>query len=249
MQAHDGPAEFLFKLWPALEKNKNTLIGVGVAIVVIAGVWYFISTQKAQAEVDAGMALTTVMTSETGQTDPARLVGQYEEVADKYSGTAAGRRALLQAAGALFESGNYPEALTQFQKYLDNDPVGQLAATAALGIAASLEAEGKLDLAASAYQRVIQNFPTSTCVPPAQLALGRIAEEQGKFNDAMSHYQDAASSGVSGSSIAQEARMMGSDLSAKMAAAPKPAPSAKPAAAPSPAPAVPLTIPQPQPKP
>jgi predicted negative regulator of RcsB-dependent stress response len=234
MQTQDASAEFLFKLWPWLEANKNRLIGVAVAAVVLWGVVYFFSSQKAQREIDAGQAMTTVAAT-AGPGETAQLAGQFQQLADKYSGTAAGNRAILQAAGALFATGNFPDAQAQFQKYLDANGSGALAATAQLGIAACLEAQNKLDQAASAYQRVVSAYPDSPSVPMAQLALGRISEQQNKMNEALNHYEDASRSPYGGS-IAQEGMIRATEIKAKIAATtPKPAASAKPAPAATPA--------------
>jgi predicted negative regulator of RcsB-dependent stress response len=243
MQTQDAPAEFLFKLWPWLEANKNRLIGGLVALVVLAGVLYFISSQKAQKEVDAGQEMTSVMISTAADADTSQTAAQFEQLADKYPGTAAARRAQLQAAAALFGAGNYADAEAQFEKYLTSYPGGPLAATAQLGIAASLEAQTKLDMASAAYQRLVSAYPDSPSVPTAELALGRIAEQQNKLTEALNHYEDA-SRAPGGGSVAQEAMIRGSELKAKMpAAAPKAAASPAPAAGGSPA-FMPTPVPQ-----
>ncbi len=245
MQTNDAPAEFLFKLWPWLEANKTRLIGGLVAVIVVAGILYFMSAQKAQTEVDAGHAMTSLMMSVESDPNSSQMAGQFEQLADKYPGTAAARRAQLQAAGALFIAGNYADAETQFEKYLAGNSTGPLAATAQLGIAASLEAQNKLDMAAAAYQRVVSAYPDSGCVPMADLALGRIAEQQNKLTEALNHYENASHSPMGGS-IAQEAMIRATDLKAKMpAATAKPAASTAPAftpmSVPSSAPSVPPT--------
>jgi len=229
MQTQDAPAEILFKLWPWLEANKNRLIIGAVVLVVIGGIFYFMSAQKAQAEVDAGQAMTAQTMSLESDGPSSQTAAQFQQLADKYPGTAAAKRAQLQAAGALFNAGNYADADTQFEKFLAGNPTGPLAATAVLGIAASLEAQNKLDLAAAAYHRVVTAYPDSGCVPMADLAQGRIAEQQNKLTEALNHYEDAARSPLGGS-IAQEAMIRATELKAKM-----PATAAKPAASPAPA--------------
>ncbi|HEX4349525.1 MAG TPA: tetratricopeptide repeat protein [Verrucomicrobiae bacterium] len=242
MQTQDAPAEFLFKLWPWLEANKNRLIGGLVAVIVVAGILYFMSAQKAQTEVDAGQALTAIMANPAADENDSQTAAQFEQLADKYPGTAAARRAQLQAAGALFEAGSYADAETQFEKYLAGNSAGPLAATAQLGIAASLEAQNKLDQAAAAYQRVVSAFPESPCVPTADLALGRIAEQQNKLTEALNHYEDASRSPMGGS-IANEAMIRATALKAKTpATAPKAMASPAPAAG---APFKPMSTPQP----
>ena len=217
MQTQDGPAEFFFKLWPKLEQNKNMLIGGAAAIFVAALAGYFISAQHAQKEIDAGEALTAVMLNPTATGNSTQTASSLQVIADKYSGTAAGNRAQVQAAGALFDSGNYTEAQAQFERYLNSHPVGPLAAIAALGIAKSLEAQNKTDLAMAAYGRVVSSFGGSACVGPAEYAMGRISEDQNKLPDAMTHYQNVLRASLPGT-IYNEARSRAAELQAKIAA-------------------------------
>src|SRR5665213_4071491 len=149
MQTQDAPAEFLFKLWPWLEANKNRLIVALVAIIVVAAILFFISSHRAQQEVDAGQALTMLQVSPPANANAGQTAAAFEQIATKYSGTAAGQRAQLQAAAAFFSAGSYADAQAQFQKFLDHDATSPLAAIAELGVAASLEAQNKLDAAAA----------------------------------------------------------------------------------------------------
>ncbi len=223
MQTQDAPAEIIFKLWPWLEANKKPLIGGLVGIMVVSGILYFVSAQKAQNEVDAGQALTLLMLDPTANTNSSAQVGGFEQLAAKYSGTAAGKRAQLQAAAALFSAGQYPDAQAQFEKYLDANAGDSLAATAQLGLAASLEAQNKLDLATAGYQKVVSVYASSSAVAQAEFALGRIAEQQNKLTDAMSFYQKIIAGGAR-DTLTQEAQMRATDLQVKIAAAaPKPA--------------------------
>jgi predicted negative regulator of RcsB-dependent stress response len=232
MQTQDAPAEFLFRLWPWLEANKNRLIGGLITIVIISGIVFFISSQREQREVAAGQALTSLLNTLPTAANGGQLATSLEQVAATYSGTAAGRRAQLQAAGALFEAGNYADAQAQFQKTIEADPSGPFAATAQLGVAASLEAQNKPDLAAPAYQRVLSVFPGSPFVAQAEFGLGRIAEQQNKLSDAVSYYQKVTTETMGGT-LGQEAALRASELKVKLAAAaPKPATAALPGATP-----------------
>jgi TolA-binding protein len=222
MQTQDAPAEFLFRLWPWIEANKNRLIGALVAIVVIAGVVFFIISERDQREISAGQALTELTLNSAGGGNEPQFAGQLEQLAAKYAGTAAGQRARLQAAATLFAVGNYADAQAQFQQYLDVYPNGQFAAMAQLGIGSSLDAQNKADLAASAYQRTISLFPGSSSIAPAEFALGALAEKQNKLPEAISHFENAGRASAGGS-LAQQAMMRASELRAKVAAAaPKP---------------------------
>ena len=223
MQTQDGPAEILFKLWPKLEQNRKYIIGGAVVIAVAVVGFYVVSTQKAQSEVEAGEAVTSVLMSPAANGSPSQMATSLQAVAAKYSGTAAAERAQLQSAAALYGAGNYPEAQAQFQKYLDSNPNGNFAATAQLGIAACLEAQNKVDQAAAAYQRVVSVYPMSSSIGMAEYALGRICEQQNKFQEAMTHYQNVIMKTLNGS-LSNEARERAFELQSKIAAsAPKPA--------------------------
>jgi predicted negative regulator of RcsB-dependent stress response len=218
METQDASTEFLFKLWPWLEANKTRLIGGAVIIVVLAGIYSLVSSQRAQKEINAGQAFTQLVFAPSANLNPSQLSTAFAQLAEKYAGTAAGQRAQLQAAAMLFESGNYADAQVQFQKFLALNATGPLAATAALGVAASLEAQNKLDLAAAAYKNVTTSFAGAAAELPAEFALGRLAEQSGKLAEAEGYFENAARVGRAGGSIAQEAEGRAFELKAKLAA-------------------------------
>jgi predicted negative regulator of RcsB-dependent stress response len=222
MQTQDAPAEIIFKLWPWIEANKNRLIGALTAIIILAGILFFVSSQREQKEIAAGQALTALLVSPAANAGAGQMTDALAKLAGQYAGTAAGQRAQLQAAAALFNAGRYADAQTQFQKFLDASPASSLAATAELGVAASLEAQNKTDAAVGAYQKVVSSFAGSASDLPAEFALGRIAEQQNKLNEALGHYEIAARASLGGT-LAQEAAQRAFDLRNKIAAAPKPA--------------------------
>ena len=230
----DAPTEFILKIWPWLEANKNRLI-IGVVVVVAAyGMYSYSNSQKAQREITAGESLTQLMMNPPAGMSPADALAQ---LAAKYPGTAAAQRAQLQSAASLFGEGHYPEAQAAFQKYLDlNTSGGALSAIAEMGIGASLEAQNKLDEAATAYQKVATTYANQGAALPALCALGRIAEEQGHLTEALGNYQAAANAGQAGGSLSQQAQIEVAELKAKIAAQ-------QPAAAPAPAPTTPAFTP------
>ena len=139
MQTNDAPAELLIKLWPWLEANQKRLIAVIVALLALWGIYFFVTTQHEQKEIAAGQALTQLLMTPVAGANPGQIADSFAQLAAKYSGTAAGQRALLQAATAMFSAGRYADAQAQFQKFLAAAPDGPLAATAQFGCAASLE--------------------------------------------------------------------------------------------------------------
>jgi TolA-binding protein len=206
-------------LWPWVETNKNRLIaGAAIAILAIFAIW-FVACQREAKAVAAGEALT-----QTALVAGEPSAAAYLKVAEQYSGTVAGQRALLQGASAFFAAGKFTDAQTQFQKYLDAHPDGEFAGQAQLGVAASLDAQGKTDLAVGAYQKVVSNVSDAAVVCAAKFGLARIEEAQGRVNDALVLYQDVARAEPS-SSLGSEAAMRLMELRSKLPAA-TPAPTA-----------------------
>jgi len=223
MQAQDATTLFFLKLWPWIEAKKNQLIAAAVIIVIAGFAIWFLACQREAKAIAAGQALTQVVLS-----SGAPAASDYLKIAEQHSGTAAGQRALLQGAAALFDAGKFADAQTQFQKYLYAHPDSELSGQAALGVAACLDAQGKADLAASAYQRVISSAADTSIVSAAKFGQARIEESQGRLNDALGLYQDIANS-ESGTTLGSEARMCLMELMNKM-----------PATTPAPTPAAPL---------
>lgn len=192
MQAQDTATTYIFKSWSWVEANLKqvALAIVAVTLVAVLASYYF--WHQNQTEIDAGRAVTQMMISIAPNSDMTQLANAYLKVAADYSGTQSGGRAQVLGATALFESGNYPEAQAQFQKYLDTYHDSAFAAPAALGIAVSLEAQGKTDAAVNAFQRVINGYSDPNAVDSAKFALAKIDEQQGKLVEAENFYRDVA---------------------------------------------------------
>lgn len=161
----------------------------GVVVVVL--IFSFISYRHQQGEIAAGQAVTQVMVSQTSATAPAQFASALLKVAADYPGTAAAARAQLQGASVLFESGQYAEAQTEFQKFLNANPDSPFKAMATYGVAASLEAQGQNTAALTLYQQVADQSDPTTLLA-AKFAVGRLSEEAGHLNEALADYEDVA---------------------------------------------------------
>lgn len=225
MQTQDAPAEIIFKFWPWLEANRKLLIGIGVATLVGFFAWFFLDTQRLQAEIAAGQAYTQFQMSQPPNTTAKQVADGYGRLADKYAGTMAGQRARLQAAAVLFSAGSYPEAQAQFQNFLAGNGSSPLAVYARLGLASCLEAQGKLDDALRTYQTVANAGLDSSEAVMARFAQGRLLEMQGKLIEAASAYESVARSPLGGS--------LGNEAGQRLGAIQAQAAAAKPAAAPA----------------
>jgi TolA-binding protein len=218
MELQDAPATYLFKLWPWLEANKIRIASGAGILLVAAGAIYFYSWQQNEKEINAGMELTQLMLADSRGLTPAQQAVPYLKIAREYPGTGAGQRAFLQNAALLFEAGQYPEAQTQFQQFLQQYPDSFFSGQAALGLAASLDAQKKLDLAAGAYQRVLTGNSDPLAANYAKFSLAQIKEQQGKLTEALSLYDEVYRS-VPNSQMGSQAGLRAMELKVKQPSA------------------------------
>lgn len=214
----DAIATFFLKLWPKIEANQNRIIG-GVAIVVVAVAAYsFFSWRHEQNQLEAGNALTGTLLAMSTQADAASIANNFLTVSTDYPNTAAGQRALMEAAATQFEQGKYPEAQGYFQQYLDAHPEGDFAGQAALGLGKCLEAQGKVNGAAGAYQHVISDIADPQSVVEAKYSLARMDMEGRNYSEALRLFSDVAQSdpfGALGNEAAQYAYLLRSKVPAR----------------------------------
>jgi tetratricopeptide (TPR) repeat protein len=156
-----------------------------------------------------------VLVSQQKTTAPDEAARAYLAVASDHAGTVAAARAQLQGATGLFEAGQYADAQTQFQKFLDANPESALKAMATFGVAASLEAQGQAAQALTVYQRVADLADPSTLLA-AKFAVARLDEQAGKPNDALTYYQ-AVASAAANTQLGAEAGIRAIQLKATIA--------------------------------
>ncbi|MBI5774714.1 MAG: tetratricopeptide repeat protein [Verrucomicrobia bacterium] len=223
------------------EVNKKKLL-YGVAGAAALGLLaFFYSHHKAQQELDAGTEVVQL-----GRTVDAsgRIVppgaSAYLKLAQTHSGTAAGERALLLAAGGYFTGGQFGEAKNTFEQFTREFPNSRFAATAAFGLAASLDGSGDTDKALAAYETVVSSHATDPIAQQAKVAMGVLYEAKRQPEKALKLYEEVIK--AKNSSWGTEAEMRKERLQAQMAAPKFSAPMAPPTgllapAAPTPAPA------------
>jgi TolA-binding protein len=216
MQAQEAnltTTDHLFRLMPWIEANLKPIAFGALMILIAVFIFSFYSYRQNQKEVAAGMAMTqAVMLADGSQRAAACL-----KVAADYTGTLAGQRALMEGATALFTTGKYADAQTEFQKFLDMYPDNFLTPQAMLGVATSLDALGKTDPAISAYQKAAGQTANANVVANAKFSLARIDEAQGKLADAAKLFNEVARS-YANTSLGSEAGMRAVELKAKLPA-------------------------------
>lgn len=186
-----------------MKYKKAILIAVAAIIVVIAGVFLYISQISGPREEKASTALSKGQTyfnnemfEQAVNGDGAGFVG-FAKLADEYSGTKAGNLANLYAGLCYANLGKWAEAQKRLESFSsEDDQMISPAAEAALGDAyAHLN---QLDKAVDAFKKAAsmadskaEDGTNNSLSPTFIIKAGEILESQGKKDEALKLYQDA----------------------------------------------------------
>jgi TolA-binding protein len=203
------------KAWAWFEANKKqALMGTGIVVVLGAIVAFYFYHQSEREQAAAEALSAVALPQITGARGGADLAASYLKVAADYPNSSAATRALLLAAGSLFQEGKYTEAKTQFDRFAREHGGSSFMGQALMGSAACQEALGKTNEALTAYNDLIRQHPGENIVPQAHFALGRLYEAQNDPEKARSHFEQVASGNPYGS-LGSEARIRVEELNIK----------------------------------
>ena len=176
-----------------LIKNKKSIIGVVVALVVIvAGVVMYKHLyaepreEKAQTALFKGEQYFEADMYEQALNGDSLTYKGFLNVAEEYSGTKAANLAKAYAGLCYAQLGKYDEALKMLDGFNSND---QMVAPAILGAMGNCYAQlGQLDKAASTLLSAADKADNSTLSPIFLKQAGEILVKQGKYDDAINAY-------------------------------------------------------------
>lgn len=185
-----------------MKYKKAILIAVAAIIVVIAGVFLYISQISGPREEKASTALSKGQTyfnnemfEQAVNGDGAGFVG-FAKLADEYSGTKAGNLANLYAGLCYANLGKWAEAQKSLDAFsTEGDQMISPASQAALGDAyAHLN---QLDKAVDAFKKAAdmadskaEDDANNSFSPIFLIKAGEVLESQGKKDEALKIYQD-----------------------------------------------------------
>ena len=216
--------------WGWFEANKRqTFLGAGglavVALIIALFLYHQNETDIAASEALSNVAAPPVAGAARGDTADA-----YLKVAAAYPNSRAGARALLLAGGSLFVEGKYPEAKTQFERFIREHRDSHFIGEALLGVAATLDAQGNSSGAITAYKELIDRHSADPVLPQARFALARLYEAQNQPEQARKLFEEVERSNPYGS-LGSEAGMRLEELKIKYPSLATPvAPAVTPAA-------------------
>ena len=176
-----------------LIKNKKTIIGVVVAIIVIiAGVTLYKNLyaqpreEKAQAALFMGQQYFETNNFEQALNGDSIGYAGFLKVADEYSGTKAANLAKAYAGICYAKLGKAQEAIDMLNDFDGND---QMVAPAIKGAIGNCYAQlGDLDKAASTLLDAAKQADSNTLSPIFLMQAGEILVKQGKYDEAIEAY-------------------------------------------------------------
>lgn len=198
----------LYELWAWYEANRKR-VHLWATIILIVGIAiaYAIWSAK-QKELNANNAVFLLGEPVSVIADGKVPGDELMKVADKYKGTSAAERALLEAGSAYFNAGEYQKAEDAFKRFQSEYPGSDMKNIAAYGLAVCLDAAGKDDEALSAYQTLSRE--NNAVALQAKMNMAAIYQSKGDNEQAVEMYREISSahqSSWAGKAYAQVRKM------------------------------------------
>ena len=175
-------------------KNKKTIIGIVVAVVVIVGGWllynHFVAMpkeQKASTMLAKGQEYFAMSQYELALNGDSLSYKGFAKIAEEESGTAAGNLANAYAGLCLAQTGKYEEAIPYLEKFSGDD---QMVAPAVKGALGNCYAnKGDLEKAVALLVDAANSSDSQSLSPIFLLQAGELYEKLGKNDEALKLYQ------------------------------------------------------------
>lgn len=176
-----------------LEQYKNLLYGGLVGLIVVIGLVYYINgihLPNRQAEAQNLMYVAERYFENDSMSLAVNGDGNFpgfEEIADDYSWTRAGKLARYYAGVSYLRMGQYEEAISQLKKFSTKEPVvGSMALGATADAYMELE---EMEKAMDYYIRAADKSPNNFTSPIYLMRAGEVAEALGNKKKALELYE------------------------------------------------------------
>ena len=182
----------LYELWAWYEANRKR-VHLWATIILIVGIAIAYAVWSAkQKQLNANNAVFLLGEPVSVIADGKVPGDDLMKVADKYKGTSAAERALLEAGSAYFNAGEYQKAEDAFKRFQSEYPGSDMKNIAAYGLAVCLDAAGKDDEALSAYQTLSRE--NNAVALQAKMNMAAIYQSKGDNEQAVEIYREISSS-------------------------------------------------------
>ena len=193
------------------ELNSRLLTMVAVAIVVLAGgFWFYTKSHQARAQ-NAATALSQAEVA-VGSGNLALAQSDLEKLVDRYGATSAGKQARLVLAEVRYDRGQYADGVSTLQPLTSDDDAG-LRANAYNLIGAGYEQQQKYVEAAAAYRDAAKATPYAIDRDQYLANAARALTTGGKLDEAKELWSQLAADPAS--AVGAEARVRLGEIEAK----------------------------------
>jgi len=178
-----------FKSVDFIKQNSSKFTTGLIALIVIIALVILFVRSKRTAELNASEELAKA-NAKIAQGELQQAIDILLNMSDNYSGTNSASKGIYLLALTYFQKGEYENALSNFQKYLDNigsDPI--LNSAAYSGIGACLEQQGKFLEAAQSYEKGATKFSDHFNAPQQLMDAGRCYTRTNRVVEARQCYE------------------------------------------------------------
>ena len=168
-------------------KNRQLLTIAGVALlVVVGGLWYWISFQGGVERQAVGELERIQQTVGLGDSDAAR--GELQTFLERFGGTRSAGEARMLLGQLHLEAGDAAQAIVILEDAMRDldDPVNL---QSAMLLGAAYETNGRTADAISTFQRVASNATLPFQVTDARMSAARLLENEGNLAEAIRTYE------------------------------------------------------------
>lgn len=166
---------------------KFILIAV-IAAAAVAGVLMYAAQRRAEREVTARTLLEEAKRAYR-EGDEHQSSKHLETLLQAYGGTGAFGEALLYRGRVSIDAGDYDEAVSYFERYIERFPDGELLPEVYSELGYILEAKGEFEKAETFYSRIYTGFPEHYLAPKSMLDAARCLAEAGRRDEARALYE------------------------------------------------------------
>jgi TolA-binding protein len=208
MESNEAQLTLHDQLLTWLVTHKKEVIWGSTAVVAIGLIAGITITYRNAREENANIALSKAFNVSMAGPSAEPLL----KVASDYQGTAAGIRAQLMGAEALFDAGKYTEAKALFEGFLKDHRDTPYVSQASFGVAVCLQAQNQTNEAIKAFDDVLKRHSNDNVAPRARLALANYYLAQDKLPQAKEYYEQLLGTSANNSSVRAEASLRMQEL-------------------------------------
>lgn len=188
----DELTEIILNCAEWIKKNRTMFFSVAGTVlgVAVLTAFFFVRFYSLKSRAIDRLAIAQ---GELQQGDPAKAIGQLDDVINKYANTKASFQARLSKAEYLFRQGNFDEAENMVKPVVENGKPKKIVPLAMATLGTIYESNAKYSEAIETYNKFLDKYPGHFLAPKVFESLARVYELTNVIDKAISTYEKLAS--------------------------------------------------------